>query len=105
MARPTRTSDRAAPGSVSASIDALKNITELIDSGGQISLGELPPVRCAAVASDDNNALAMLQRRTGESLHELLVRLDAAIALACNEQIFTDEINPPTPSRSSRSTR
>ena len=97
MARPTRTSDRAAPGSVSASIDALKNITELIDSGGQISLGELPPVRCAAVASDDNNALAMLQRRPGESLHELLVRLDAAIATAWSEERFIDEINPLIP--------
>lgn len=105
MARPTRTSDRAALGSVSTSIDALKNITELLNSGGQISLGELPPVRCAAVASDDNNALAMLQRRPGESLHELLVRLGAAIALACDKQIFTDEINTSTTQRSSRSRR
>lgn len=97
MARPTRIGNRAAPGSVSAPIDSLKNITELIDSGGQISLRELPPVRCAAVASDDDNCLAMLQRRPGETLHELLVRLDAAIAIAWNEQHFIDEINTPSP--------
>jgi hypothetical protein len=100
MARPTRTPDRAAPGRVTASIDALKNIAELINSGGQISVGQLPPVRCAAVANDDDNCLAMLQRRPGESLHDLLLRLDAAIAIAWNEARFIDEINPPsTPSR------
>lgn len=96
MARRTGVPDRAAPGRLSASIDALENIVALIDSGGQISLGELPPIPCAAVASDDNNCLAMLKRRSGESLHDLLIRLDAAIALACNEQEFTDEINPPS---------
>lgn len=97
MARSTRTGTRAAPGSVSAPIDALRNITDLIDSGGQVSLGQLPPVRCAAVANDDHNCLAMLQRRPGETLHELLVRLDAAIALAWNEERFIDEINTPSP--------
>ena len=100
MARPTRTRNRAAPGRVAASIDELKNITALIDSGGQISVGQLPPIRCAAVANDDDNCLAMLQRRSGENLHDLLLRLDAAIAIAWNEERFIDEIN--TPSNSSR---
>jgi len=100
MARPTRTRDRAASGRVTASIDALKNIAELINSGGQISIGQLPPVRCAAVANDDDNCLAMLQRQPGESLQDLFVRLDTAIAIAWNEARFIDEINPPlTPSR------
>ena len=72
----------------------------LIDSGGQISIGQLPPVPCAAVANDDYNCLAMLQRRPGESLHDLLLRLDAAIAIAWNDERFIDEINTPlTPSR------
>jgi hypothetical protein len=97
MARPTRTRDRAAPGRVTASINALENIAALINSGGQISVGQLPPIRCAAVANDDDNCLAMLQRRSGESLHDLLVRLDAAIAIAWSENRFIDEINPPTP--------
>jgi hypothetical protein len=95
MARPTRTRDRAAPGRVTASIDALKNIAELINSGGQISVGQLPPVRCAAVANDEDNCLAMLQRQPGESLRDLLMRLDAAIATAWSEGRFIDEINPP----------
>jgi hypothetical protein len=37
----------------------------------------------------------MLARRKNESLLELLTRLDQAIAKAFNEDIFTDEINPP----------
>ena len=40
-------------------------------------------------------ALAMLVRREGETLAELLTRLDLAIAKARTEDIFTDEINPP----------
>ncbi|MGK2962529.1 MAG: hypothetical protein ACSLFK_10335 [Gemmatimonadaceae bacterium] len=95
MARRTRTRERAAPRSLSASRDALENIDELISSGGQISLGEIEPIPCAAIANDEHNCLAMLQRRQGESLRDLLVRLDAAIAIAWNEERFIDEINTP----------
>lgn len=97
MARRTRTRERAAPRGVSAPGDALENIDELVSSGGQISVGQIPPISCAAIANDDHNCLAMLQRRQGESLRDLLVRLDAAIAIAWNEERFIDEINPPNP--------
>ena len=97
MARRTPTRERAAPRGVSTPGDALENIDELISSGGQISLGQIPPIPCAAVANDDHNCLAMLQRRQGESLRDLLARLDAAIAIAWNEERFIDEINPPNP--------
>jgi hypothetical protein len=93
MARRTATRDRATPGGLSPSLEALQNIVELIDSGGQISLGAIRPIRCAAIASDDHQTLAMLQRRHGESLYELFVRLDSAIATAWNEERFIDEIN------------
>ena len=39
----------------------------------------------------------MLQRRPGESLMELLQRLDAAIADAYENNVYIDEINPPLP--------
>ena len=97
MARRTRTRERAAPRGVSTPGDALENIDELVSSGGQISGGQIPPIPCAAIANDDHNCLAMLQRRQGESLRDLLVRLDAAIAIAWNEERFIDEINPPNP--------
>lgn len=73
---------------------ALKNVDWLISNGGEISLGAVGPVECAAVASDESDCLAMLQRRDGESLYQLLTRLDAAIARAWDEGEFTDEINP-----------
>jgi hypothetical protein len=41
----------------------------------------------------------MLKRRKGESLAQLLSRLDLAIARAHTDDIFTDEINPPTKSQ------
>ena len=64
---------------------ALKNVDWLISNGGQISLGAVGPVECAAVASDESEGLAMLQRRDGESLYQLLTRLDAAITHAWTE--------------------
>ena len=78
----------------SAPMAALDNITELIESGGQISIGRLAPIQCAAVASDDHNCLAMLRRQPGETLFQLLTRLDEAIERAWNDDFFTDEINP-----------
>lgn len=95
MARRTRIRKRAAPRGVNTSSDALENIDALISSGGQISLGQMSPIPCAAIANDEHNCLAMLQRRQGESLRDLLVRLDAAIAIAWNEERFIDEINSP----------
>jgi len=75
----------------------LPSIAALLDDGGQISIGALPPIPCAAVANTDYNCLAMLQRRPGETLQQLLERLNAAIehALATDELI--DEINPSLP--------
>jgi hypothetical protein len=65
----------------------------LVDGEGEITIGRVGRVRCAAVASDGHNALAMLVRRRGESLEELLARLDEAIRLAVDEDTYTDEIN------------
>ena len=52
---------------------ALENIDWLISNGGEVSLGAFGPVSCAAVASDEGGSLAMLRRRDGESLYQLLV--------------------------------
>jgi hypothetical protein len=73
----------------------LPNIEELIEVG-QTKVGVIPKLWCiAATADDEHNDLAMLVRREGETLAELLTRLDLAIAKARTEDIFTDEINPP----------
>lgn len=71
------------------------NIESLIDGDGDITIGRIGPVRCAATAADEDQCLAMLQRWQGESLFALLQRLDEAIAIAYDDGEFTDEINPP----------
>ena len=70
----------------------LPHIAELIKDG-EITVGVVRPVGCVAVASDGDTTLAMLVRRKGETLAQLLTRLDLAIAKAYDEEIFTDEIN------------
>jgi len=72
----------------------LDNIDYLISGSGDVTLGRVGPVRCAAVACEGTNPLAMLVRRDGESLAALLKRLDAAIAAAWEDEVFIDEINP-----------
>ena len=69
------------------------HIQELIDCGGNISIGAIPPASCAAIASDEHNMLAALRRREGESLTRLLQRLDEAVGDALENDIYTDEIN------------
>ena len=70
-----------------------KNIVALIEDGGEITPGALPPHECAATAADGSNCLALLVRRDGESLNALLKRLDKAIALAWSNDMFIDEVN------------
>jgi len=73
----------------------LPNIAQLI-ADGEITVGVLRPIGCVATATDRHNCLAMLVRRRGETLTQLLTRLDLAIAKALTEDIFTDEVNPPS---------
>lgn len=71
----------------------LPNLAELI-AYGEITLGVLHPIGCVATATDGHNCLAMLVRRRGETLFQLLTRLDQAVDKALTEDIYTDEINP-----------
>ena len=70
----------------------LPNIESLIEFG-EITVGVIRPIGCVAIANDGHNALAMLKRRNGETLQQLLIRLDQAIAKAENEGEYTDEVN------------
>ena len=72
---------------------SLPNIAQLIEDG-DITIGILRPVGCVATAADEDCTYAMLVRRRGESLFQLLTRLDQAIDKALTLGIFTDEINP-----------
>ncbi len=82
-----------------SAVPALPHIEQLIDDGGQITVGDLAPIECAAIANDGHNSLAMLRRRPDETLSQLLERLDLAVALAYVDDVFTDEINAPASRR------
>ena len=71
----------------------LPHIEELIELG-EVMIGNKYPIGGVAIASDESNALAMLERRDRETLAQLLARLDQAVATALDEDIYTDEINP-----------
>lgn len=88
---------RIAPAAATLNLDSLPHLTALIEQGGQLTLGAMRPIKCAAVASDEDVCYAMLQRRTGETLQQLLARLDAAVEFAWATDQYTDEINAPSP--------
>lgn len=82
-----------------SSLPDLPYINEIIEQGG-ISIGIISPVSdCVAVAHEGRNTLAMLVRRKGETLLQLLARLDFAIARAQTDDVFTDEVNSPANSK------
>ena len=72
---------------------SLPYIGELMKRG-QITLGNVRPVGWVAVAHDGRQTVCMLLRREGETVTQLLTRLDLAIAKAFTEGTRTDEVNP-----------
>jgi hypothetical protein len=72
---------------------SLPNIECLIDGNGEITIGSIASIPCAATAADEDQCFAMLIRRNGETLGQLLMRLDRAIEIATEDEVFVDEIN------------
>jgi len=71
----------------------LPNIEYLIDGNGEITIGSVGQIHCAATAADNDQCLAMLVRRDNETFEQLLMRLDRAIEMAAEDETFIDEIN------------
>jgi hypothetical protein len=105
-AMPSRKPKRRAPAKRPASPKAKSKrstpwptIEEFLDSEqGSISLGGIgynESLGYTAVVSDESNMLVALVRRRGESLHQLLDRLERALGPAIEDQVFVDEINGP----------
>ena len=90
---PHRTEARK-PGGVTSSTFA--NIEWVIANHGSITIGDIGAnIGCVAAAADPHLCYAMLAQRDGESLFELMGRLDRAIATAAKTSVTIDEINPP----------
>lgn len=69
------------------------HIEWFLENGGNISIGDIDPIKYTAVAADEHTMLAALVRRKNETFTELMSRLDHAVDLAVNQETFTDEIN------------
>ena len=66
----------------------------LDDTRGQITIGEIPPIRRAALAAQGKKARVALVGRDGETISQLLERLDAALGKAMAEDTVIDEVLP-----------
>jgi hypothetical protein len=71
----------------------MKHIDALIDEGGEITVGAVDGIECAATAADQHNALVMLVRRQGETIAALIKRLDRALGKYYETGETVDEVN------------
>lgn len=83
----------AAAGRLAPKRGSLPLIEALLEGGGQVLMGTVLPIKGAAIAHDGKRTLAMLRRRPGEIVPELLARLEQAIATAIATGQVIDEIN------------
>ena len=73
--------------------DALYPALEaLVGDGGQITLGTVGPVQNAAIAAMPAGMLAALVRRKGETLPQIVQRLDAAVVQSVLENCVINEM-------------
>jgi hypothetical protein len=78
-----------------ATADPLRNIQAFVDgTRGQITIGEIPPVRSAALAAVGKKVRVALLRRDQESISDFLLRLDTALAQATSTNTVIDEVLP-----------
>jgi hypothetical protein len=70
---------------------SFEHIQAFLDhSRGQITIGEIPPIRSAALAAEGKKVRVALVRRDGETVADLLLRLEAALA----DKRVIDEVLP-----------
>ncbi|MGH7106601.1 MAG: hypothetical protein ACREFT_08855 [Acetobacteraceae bacterium] len=82
----------AKPPPLSASLAHLQSFLD--DTRGQITIGEIPPIRRAALAAQGKKARVALVGRDGETVGQLLERLDCALGKAMAEDTVIDEVLP-----------
>jgi len=74
---------------------SLNNIQSFLDNTrGQITIGEIPPIRRAALAAQGKKARVALVARDTETVAEPLQRLDVALGTAMAEDTVIDEVLP-----------
>lgn len=86
----------------------LKNLERIIDEDGGITVSVIESFGCIAAAAEKTHSVAMLRRKAGESLMDVLQRLDDAVATARATGNRVDEVNipaTPAPSQAKKSRR
>lgn len=91
------------PNSITGSF---ANIQAFLDeTHGHITIGEIPPTRSAALAAQGKEVRVALVRRDNETVSDLLLRLDAALAQALANDTAIDEVLPEIKRRGSHPPR
>ena len=74
---------------------SFKHIQAFLDnSRGQITIGEIPPIRRATLAAEGKKVRVALVCRDNETVADLLQRLDASLGKALAENTVVDEVLP-----------
>jgi hypothetical protein len=74
---------------------SFEHIQAFLDhSRGQITIGEIPPIRSAALAAVGKKVHVAPVRRDGETVAELLLRLEAALGKTSADKTVIDEVLP-----------
>jgi len=75
--------------------DRFEHIQSFFDTTrGQLTIGEIPPIRRAALAAVGKKVRVALVCGETESVSDLLQRLDAALGKAAAENTVIDEVLP-----------
>ncbi len=69
---------------------------------GQITIGEIPPIQRAGLAAVGKKVHVALLAREGETMGQLLERLDAALGKVLADDSVIDEVLPEIKRRRSR---
>lgn len=78
-----------------APVAAFKHIQAFLDnSRGQITIGEIPPIRRATLAAEGKKVRVALVCRDNETVADLLQRLDVSLGKALAENTVVDEVLP-----------
>jgi len=74
----------------------------LDETRGQITIGEIPPIERAALAAVGKRVHVAILSRDGETMGQLLERLDTALGKVMADDSVIDEVLPEIKRRRSR---
>lgn len=78
-----------------SAVAGFKHIQAFLDnSRGQITIGEIPPIRRATLAAVGKKVRVALVCRDNETVADLLQRLDVSLGKALAENTVVDEVLP-----------